>query len=77
VFRNPDVAKRPKAPFATTELRNDVLSGEHMAHLGGQLFSTNLLAVEVAGTLLLVALVGTVAIVGGIRTSKSEGAAHE
>ena len=34
-----------------------------MAHLGGQLFSRHLVAVEVAGTLLLVALVGTVAIV--------------
>ena len=38
-----------------------------MAHLGAQLFSRHLLAVEVAGTLLLVALVGTVAIVAQIR----------
>ncbi len=34
-----------------------------MAHLGGELFSRYLIAVEVAGTLLLVALVGAVAIV--------------
>ena len=34
-----------------------------MAHLGGQLFSRYLIAIEVAGTLLLVGLVGAVAIV--------------
>jgi NADH-quinone oxidoreductase subunit J len=77
VFQNPDEAKRPAAPFSAAELRKDILSDEHMAHLGGQLFSTNLLAVEVAGTLLLVALVGTVAIAGGIRGVKGEGGAHE
>ena len=41
----------------------EILNPEHMAHLGGQLFSRYLVAVEVAGTLLLVALVGAVAIV--------------
>ena len=41
----------------------EILNPEHMAHLGGQLFSRYLIAVEVAGTLLLVALVGAVAIV--------------
>lgn len=41
----------------------EVLSSEHVAHLGKQLFSRYLVAVEVAGTLLLVALVGAVAIV--------------
>lgn len=40
-----------------------ILNAQHMAHLGGQLFSRYLIAVEVAGTLLLVALVGAVAIV--------------
>ena len=40
-----------------------ILNPDHMAHLGGQLFSRYLVAVEVAGTLLLVALVGAVAIV--------------
>ena len=33
-----------------------------MDHLGAQLFSRHLIAVEVAGTMLLVALVGAVAI---------------
>ncbi|HWB12451.1 MAG TPA: NADH-quinone oxidoreductase subunit J [Pirellulales bacterium] len=48
----------------TTDARQqEILDPDHMAHLGGQLFSRYLVAVEVAGTLLLVALVGAVAIV--------------
>jgi NADH-quinone oxidoreductase subunit J len=46
------------------ERQAEILNPNHMAHLGGQLFSRYLIAVEVAGTLLLVALVGAVAIVG-------------
>ncbi|MBS0211083.1 MAG: NADH-quinone oxidoreductase subunit J [Planctomycetes bacterium] len=44
-----------------------VLNPEHVASLGGRLFSTHLIAIEVAGTLLLVALVGAVAIVSSTR----------
>ncbi len=44
--------------------QQNVLAAEHVAHLGGELFSRHLIAVEVAGTLLLVALVGAMAIVG-------------
>jgi NADH-quinone oxidoreductase subunit J len=40
----------------------EILTEEHMAHLGRELFSRYLIAVEVAGTLLLVGLVGAVAI---------------
>jgi NADH-quinone oxidoreductase subunit J len=40
-----------------------VLHRQHVARLGGQLLSQHLLAVELAGTLLLVALVGAVAVV--------------
>jgi NADH-quinone oxidoreductase subunit J len=40
-----------------------VLAAQHVATLGGQLFSRHLIAIEVAGTLLLVALVGAIAIV--------------
>lgn len=40
-----------------------VLVDNHMAHLGRELFSVHLLSVEVAGTLLLVALIGAIAIV--------------
>jgi NADH-quinone oxidoreductase subunit J len=42
----------------------DVLAEEHVATLGAQLFSGHLIAIEVAGTLLLAALVGAIAIVG-------------
>ena len=41
----------------------EILAGEHVAGLGAQLFSTHLVAVEIAGTLLMVALVGAIAIV--------------
>ncbi len=76
VFRNPDEAKRPVAPFGAAALQEDILAQEHMAHLGSQLFSKYLLAVEVAGTLLLVALVGTVAIVAQIRRPQHGGSSH-
>lgn len=49
--------------IAAADREAEILSPQHMAHLGGQLFSRHLIAVEVAGTLLLVALVGAVAIV--------------
>ena len=39
-----------------------ILHPQHVAVLGSQLFSTHLIAVQLAGTLLLVALVGAVAI---------------
>lgn len=45
------------------EQATNILAAEHMAHLGGQLFSRYLVAVEVAGTLLLVGMVGAIAIV--------------
>lgn len=41
---------------------NPVLAADHMAVLGGQLFSKHLISIELAGTLLLAALVGAVAI---------------
>ncbi len=41
----------------------DLLAENHVARLGGELFGRHLLAVEVAGVLLLVALVGSIAIV--------------
>jgi NADH-quinone oxidoreductase subunit J len=54
----------------------EVLHERHVAKLGAQLFSRHLIAVEVAGTLLLVALVGAVAIVTHSR-SKGSAAAEE
>ena len=63
VFRSGDDVPPPAARFSATELEQGVLAGQHMAHLGRELFSRYLFAVEVGGTLLLVALVGAVAIV--------------
>lgn len=67
VFQNPVVEDRPKLTIAAEALDKDILSSQHVAHLGAQLFSRQLVAIEVAGTLLLIALVGTVAIVALIR----------
>lgn len=76
VFQNPDVDARPKPPFETVDLQEDILAEQHMAHLGAQLFGKYLMAVEVAGTLLLVALVGTVAIVAQVRRPEEGGSMH-
>ncbi len=77
VFQNPVVADRPAAPFAAPQMADEILADQHMAHLGAQLFSKHLVAVEVAGTLLLIALVGTVAIVAQIRKPAAGGQSHE
>jgi NADH-quinone oxidoreductase subunit J len=56
----------PAAPansHTAADLETNVLADQHMAHLGKHLFSEYLIAIEVAGTLLLVALVGAIAIV--------------
>ncbi len=76
VFENPNLDARPEAPFETAQLQDGILADQHMARLGAELFSKNLLAVEVAGTLLLVALVGTVAIVAQIRRPEEGGPTH-
>jgi NADH-quinone oxidoreductase subunit J len=73
VFQNPVLANRPHAPFPLPILENEILAEQHVAHLGAQLFSRYLVAVEVAGTLLLVALVGTVAIVERIKKPERGG----
>ena len=63
-----EIARAPAAPSAVasaaTGLRGEdgVLAAKHVANLGRRLFGEHLLSVEVAGTLLLVALVGAVAI---------------
>jgi NADH-quinone oxidoreductase subunit J len=60
-------------PFTAAMLDDEILASEHVARLGAQLFSKYLVAIEVAGTLLLVALVGTVAIVAQIRRPETLG----
>lgn len=62
-----EIARVPAATSAATAptaLRGEdgVLAAKHVANLGRRLFGEHLLSVEVAGTLLLVALVGAVAI---------------
>ena len=49
-----------RAPAGTD---SDPLAADQVARLGGELFGRHLLAVEVAGVLLLVALVGSIAVV--------------
>lgn len=44
-----------------------ILADDHMVHLGRVLFDKHLIAIELAGTLLMVALVGAVAIVAHTR----------
>jgi NADH-quinone oxidoreductase subunit J len=56
-------------------LQQNVLVDDHVAHLGAELFGRNLVAVEVAGTLLLIALVGATAIVGAQRRTSTSAAA--
>ena len=73
VFLNPDAETHPQAPFTEAQLEQEILADQHMAYLGAQLFSKQLVAVEVAGTLLLAALVGTVAIVSGMRKAEGGG----
>jgi hypothetical protein len=50
-----------------------VLTDQHVARLGGELFGRHLIAVEVAGTLLLVALVGAAVIVAQGREERGSG----
>jgi len=54
------------------EMRHQILSEDHVAHLGQELFSRYLISVEVAGTLLLAALVGAIAMVGHERPPTEE-----
>jgi NADH-quinone oxidoreductase subunit J len=63
----------PDTPAAIAAAGADPLAENHVARLGGELFGRHLLAVEVAGLLLLVALVGSIAIVS--RNTTAAGAA--
>lgn len=51
------------APPAPPAPAGDPFAADHVARLGGELFGRHLLAVEVAGVLLLVALIGSIAMV--------------
>lgn len=51
---------------------DNVLAERHVAHLGAELFGRHLIAVEVAGTLLLAALVGAAIIVAHARAVREQ-----
>lgn len=55
---------------STAAESSDILTTDHMARLGAELFGRHLIAVEVAGTLLMVALVGAIAITAHGRTGR-------
>lgn len=79
VDKLPETAAGP-APIvlaaAPAEQAREILASNHVEKLGANLFSKYLLAVEVAGTLLLVALVGAVAIVSHGESSIGPAAAR-
>ncbi|NBT12996.1 MAG: hypothetical protein EBS56_05350 [Planctomycetia bacterium] len=56
-------ARQPAAVTADAAATSDTLAVDQVARLGGELFGRHLLAVEVAGVLLLVALIGAIAVV--------------
>jgi NADH-quinone oxidoreductase subunit J len=56
-----DTASGPAAGMPATAV--DPLAENHVARLGGELFGRHLVAVEAAGVLLLVALIGAIAVV--------------
>lgn len=67
-------AAQPLPPAPTAEaLADNVLATQHVAHLGGRLFSRHLIAIQVAGILLTVALIGAVAVVAHSRSRLAEG----
>jgi len=61
-----NVLTRPEPPLAPPateqQMAANVLGAEHVARLGGELFGRHLVAIEVAGALLLAALVGAAVI---------------
>jgi NADH:ubiquinone oxidoreductase subunit 6 (subunit J) len=72
VFSRVDAPLESMAPPAEEAMAADVLAPEHVARIGNELFGRHLIAVEVAGTLLLAALVGAAVIVGTRRESKTD-----
>ena len=60
------------AAASPEELTQRVLADQHVAHIGGELFGRHLIAVEVAGILLLVALIGAAVICAKPTTNQQE-----
>lgn len=72
---DPATDLQPLTAATAEERSGEILAEEHVARLGAQLFSEHLISIQVAGTLLLVALVGAVAIVS-YDESKRQAEAH-
>jgi NADH-quinone oxidoreductase subunit J len=68
-----DLSAHESAAPAAETIAAGVGHGEHVARLGGAMFTQHLVGVELAGTLLLVALVGAVAITAHERQRTSRG----
>ena len=60
-------------PASAAEMEQGVLGAEHVARIGGELFGRHLVAVEVAGALLLAALIGAAVIVAQTRRENGGG----
>lgn len=63
VLSAPEQSGSPLAVASTHDLARGVLAPQHVAQIGAELFGRHLIAVEVAGVLLTVALIGAAAIV--------------
>jgi NADH-quinone oxidoreductase subunit J len=63
VFARAKTVGWPAAP-TPRELAGNILTTDHVARLGGELFGRYLIAIEVTGVLLLVAVVGAAVIIG-------------
>ena len=61
------------ATAVATTAAADRLADQHVARLGGELFGRHLVAIEAAGVLLLVALIGAIAIVARGETERMDG----
>jgi len=77
VFQTPAAGSGVALPAASVKRAAGILSDQHVAHLGGILFSEYLIAVEIAGTLLLVAIVGAVAITAHTKAARVDDDATE
>ena len=73
VFSPAGLAGHPIVPPTEQALAAGVLAPQHVARLGDELMGRHLIAVEVAGTLLLAALVGAAVIVAQGSENKSSG----
>ena len=77
VFSPVERPANPIAPPTEEALAANILTPQHVARLGDEVFNRHLIAVEVAGTLLLAALVGAAVIVGTGRRTGTRGQGSE